>query len=141
MKLPDTCPGHERAPQTAFTLIEVVIATGIFFMAMFAILGVLSSELHAASILRSNGPTPGMIAAQLSLTNKLEEGSASGDFGDVEIYQGYRWVSETTEVATNGLFQVEFAVINPSGRLDSTLTVLFYRPESQSSHLGLQPPQ
>ena len=42
-----------------------------------------------------------------------------------------------TEAATNGLFQVEIAVINPGGEPDSVLTVLFYRPDSQTSHLGL----
>jgi Tfp pilus assembly protein PilV len=134
MKLPDKNHGQRRASPVAFTLIEVVIAVAIFFMAMFTILGVLSTELHAASILRSSGPTAGMVAAQLSLTNKMEEGSDSGDFG--EIYPGYRWMSQTTEAASNGLFRVEFAVINPHGRLDSTLTVLFYRPDSQSS-MGL----
>ena len=87
MKLQDKNRDKRRATQAAFTLIEVVIAVAIFFMAMFAILGVLSTELHAASILRNNGPTAGMVAGQLSLTNKLEEGSDSGDFG--EIYSGY----------------------------------------------------
>jgi len=134
MKLPNNNRDKRRVCQVAFTLIEVVLAVAIFFMAMFAILGVLSTELHAASILRSSGPTAGMVAGQLSLTNKLQEGAESGDFG--EIYPGYRWQSQTTEAATNGLFQVEFAVINPSGRLDSTLTILFYRPESQTSRLG-----
>ena len=110
---------------------EVMIAVAIFFMAMFTILGVLSSSLHAASILRNSGPTAGMVAAQLSLTNKLEEGSDSGNFSDIPVYEGYRWVSQTTEAATNGLFQVEIAVINPNGKPDSVLTVLFYRPDSQ----------
>jgi Tfp pilus assembly protein PilV len=138
MNLPDTNCNDRRASQTAFTLMEVMIAVAIFFMAMFTILGVLSASLHAASILRNSGPTPGMIAAQISLTNKLEEGSDSGDFDDLPVYHdaGYRWVSQTTEVATNGLFQVEFEVINGSGRPDSTLTVLFYRPDSQG-HMGL----
>jgi hypothetical protein len=66
----------------------------------------------------------------------LEEGSESGDFHDIPIYDGYRWVSQTTEAATNGLFRVDIEVINPSGRPDSILTVLFYRPDSQTSHLG-----
>src|SRR5271155_3742088 len=45
----------------AFTLIEVMVATTIFFMAMFAILGVLSAGVHAAVVLRtSGGPAAGM---------------------------------------------------------------------------------
>ena len=137
MKRPDINRGEPRACHAAFTLMEVMIAVAIFFMAMFTILGVLSSSLHAASILRSSGPTAGMVAAQLSLTNKMEEGSDSGTFADVPIYEGYRWISQTTEAATNGLFRVDIAVINPGGKPDSVLTVLFYRPDSQTSHLGL----
>jgi hypothetical protein len=135
VKLPVVNRGERCAGPVAFTLIEVMIAITIFFMAMFTILGVVSAGLHAASILRTNGPTAGMVAAQLSLTNKLEEGSDSGDFG--EIYAGYRWVSQTTEAATNGLFQVEFEVLNPENKPESTLTVLFYRPDS-ISHMGLR---
>jgi type II secretion system protein I len=137
MKLPDPHRSRRRACRSAFTLMEVMIAVAIFFMAMFTILGVLSASLHGASILRNNGPTCGMVAAQLSLTNILKEGTESGTFEDIPIYNGYRWVSQVTEEATNGLFRVDFAVINPSGRPDSTLTVLFYRPDSASSHMGL----
>ena len=120
---------------SAFTLIEVMIAVAIFFMAMFTILGVLSASLHAASILRNNGPTAGMVAAQLSPTNKLEDGSDSGDFG--EIYKGYHWSTQTREAATNGLFLVDFVVYRPDGKPDSMMSALFYRPDSQTSHLGL----
>jgi Tfp pilus assembly protein PilV len=140
MKLPEPNRDECRASQAAFTLIEVMIATGIFFMAMFTILGVLSASLHAASILRNSGPTAGMVAAQMAstaATNKFEEGSDSGNFGDIPIYEGYRWVSQTTEAATNGLWRVDIEVINPSGRPDSFLTVLFYSANSQGSHMGL----
>jgi type II secretion system protein I len=131
---------QSRASQSAFTLMEVMIAIAIFFMAMFTILGVLSSSLHAASILRNRGPTAGMVAGQItlsSLTNNMEEGNDAGDFGDVPIYEGYRWVSETTEAATNGLWRVDIEVINPNGRPDSVLSILLYRPNAKSSRLGL----
>lgn len=130
MKLPRQPLCGKRAAERAFTLMEVMIAVAIFFMAMFTILGVLSSSLHAASILRNNGPTAGMVAAQLSLTNQMEEGSDSGDFNDIPLYNGYRWISQTTEATTNGLYQVEIAVFDPNGKVDSTLTVLFYRPDT-----------
>ena len=142
MKLPGKIHAEGRDSATAFTLMEVMIAVAIFFMAMFTILGVLSASLHAASILRESGPTAGMVAAQLataSLTNKLEEGSDSGTFEDLPIYhdKGYRWISQVSEASSNGLFRVEIAVINPSGKPDSILTILLYRPDSASSHLGL----
>lgn len=130
--------GRGRGGSTAFTLMEVMIAVAIFFMAMFSILGVLSSALRGASMLRSNGPTAGMRASELTLTNKLEEGTDSGTFGDIPIYDGYRWTSDTREVTTNGLFRIDFAVYNPKGDVDSTLSIFLYKPDSDSAHLGLQ---
>jgi type II secretory pathway pseudopilin PulG len=139
MKLP-----KERQPggSDAFTLIEVMLAITIFFMAMFAILGVLASGVRAASLLRNNGPTAGMVAAQLSATNKLEEGSESGTFHDIPIYEGYRWVSNSREVATNGLFQIDVVVVDPNGTQSSILSVLLYRPASgNGQRMGLRPAQ
>jgi Tfp pilus assembly protein PilV len=127
--------GAHKAAQAAFTLLEVMIAVAIFFMAMFTILGVLSSSLHAATLLRSNGPTAGMKAAQLAMTtdtNTFEEGNDAGDFGDIPIYEGYRWRTETVPISTNGLIRVLINVYNPGGNLDSTLTVLFYAPNAKS---------
>ncbi|HUD49468.1 MAG TPA: hypothetical protein VMR33_21760 [Candidatus Baltobacteraceae bacterium] len=123
----------------AFTLIEVMLAITIFFMAMFTILGVLGSGVRAASLLRNNGPSAGMVVAQLSATNKLEEGSEAGTFEDIPIYQGYRWVSNSREVATNGLFQIDVVVVDPNGTQSSMLSVLLYRPDSDNGQLGLRP--
>jgi hypothetical protein len=130
----------ERRPADldAFTLIEVMLAITIFFMAMFAILGVLSSGVRAATLLRNNGPTAGMVVAQLSATNKLEEGSQSGDFNEIPIYKDYKWVADLREVATNGLFQVDVVVVDGNGVQVSTLSALLYRPESDNGKLGLQ---
>jgi Tfp pilus assembly protein PilV len=125
----------------AFTLIEVMLAITIFFMAMFAILGVLTSGVRAATLLRNNGPTAGMVIAQLSTTNKLMEGSDSGSFKDVPIYEGYRWVTNIREVATNGLFQVDAVVADKSGNQISILSVLLYRPDSDTGKMGLQTPR
>lgn len=123
----------------AFTLIEVMLAITIFFMAMFAILAVLTSGVRAASLLRNNGPTAGMVVAQLSATNKLEEGSESGTFEDIPIYKDYRWVSNAREVATNGLFQIDVVVVDPNGAQSSILSVLLYRPDSDTGQMGLHP--
>src|ERR1039458_6445527 len=90
----------------AFKLIEVMIAAAIFFVGMFALLGVLSTGLHAASILQKNSPTAGMAIALsgITLTNQLEEAPITGDFG--EIYPDYRFMVYPHEILTNGLFQV-----------------------------------
>ena|ERR1700728_3687530 len=125
----------------AFTLIEVMLAITIFFMAMFAILNVLTSGVRAATLLRNNGPTAGMVLAQLSTTNKLYEGSDSGTFKDVPIYEGYRWVTNIREVATNGLFQVDAVVADKNGNQVSVLSVLLYKPDSDTGKMGLQTPR
>ena len=56
----------------AFTLLEVIIALTIFFMAIFAILGSVSRSLGAARSLQQKFPDIGSLAADLMLTNKLE---------------------------------------------------------------------
>lgn len=115
----------------AFTLLEVMIASAIFFMAMFSILAVVSQSLRSARALSQNSPTPGMVAAQLSLTNKLEEGTDSGDFEDIAsgVYPDYDWQSDTMEYASNGLYQVDIAVFH-KGKLDSSMSFLLFKPES-----------
>jgi len=117
----------------AFTLIEVVVASGIFFICTFAILGIMSQGLKTAGSLRNTGPTAGMVMADFSLTNKLEEGTASGAFGDT--YPDYQWMREVTEAGSNGLYQVD-VVVTRNGKINSTLTSYLYRPGSGSSIRG-----
>jgi hypothetical protein len=127
------------ASARAFSLIEVMVATTIFFMAMFSILGVLCAGIHAASILRTSGPTAGMAAGYYFVTNQIVEGTDGGDFSDIAGYKGYIWRSSAVEVATNGLFKMEFVVIDPRGNPSSTLDVLIYNPTSgNGQHMGLQ---
>ena len=120
-------PHRMRTAGQAFTLVEVMIATAIFFIAMFAILGVLGSGIHAAALLRNNAPTAGMAIADLVITNQLQEGSETGDFGP--IYRDFTWQRDIREYMTNGLFMVDVTV-KKEGRVDSTLSVLFYKPDS-----------
>ena len=115
----------------AFTLIEVMIALGIFFMATFTILALVSNTLRNARALQDTDVDPGMLAAQLSLTNRLTEGSQSGDFGD--FYHGYTWDQVSTHI-TNSLWQVDFVVHHHLGTkyVDTPLSVLVYSPLSQA---------
>ena len=124
---------NRRRRYLAFTLMEVMIAMAIFFTAVFAILAVVGQSLRSARMLSQNAPTPGMAlnASQLSITNKLEEGSWSGDFGDV--YPDYEWSAETIFYASNGLYQVDVAVLR-NGKVDSFMSVLRYAPESTTGN-------
>ena len=111
----------------AFSLLEVMIAVFIFFMAVFSILELVSQNLRAARLLQSDSPNAGILAAELSLTNRLEEGTDSGDFG--ELYPAYSWSRDIFESSSNGLFQVDFVVFHHS-QIDSTMSVLLFKPES-----------
>lgn len=130
--------GGRRAFRAGFTLLEVVIAIAIFFMVVFAVLGLMTQGLGAAKALQTRHADAGMLAAELSLTNKLEEGTFSGDFGD--IYPGYTYVREIREVGSNGLFQVDFLVIQKVGRKEvpTTMSIFMFRPGSPKKK-GLAP--
>ena len=123
----------------AFSLIEVMIAIAIFFMCSFVILALISSGLRTARMLRTTRPNAGMLAAEMTLTNQLEEGMESGDFG--KMYREYTWTKETAEAGTNGLWQVDFAIYKRGqGHVpDSTMSILLYSPGSKTKRLGVQP--
>jgi hypothetical protein len=118
-------------PQTAFSLLEVMIASGIFFMCVFAILAMVSNMLRNARSLRRIELDAGMVAAQVCNTNKLTEGTESGDFGN--LYPGYSWETDTYEAETNGLWQVDI-VVRRHGipKPVDQMSIFLYRPESQS---------
>jgi Tfp pilus assembly protein PilV len=125
----------KRVQGEAFSLLEVMIACGIFFMAVFAILALVSSALKNARSLRRTEVDAGMVAAQLYKTNRLTEGTDSGDFGD--IYPEYSWETHTMEVASNGLFQVDVALLR-RGRHQpvDTMSIWLFSPESSVGALG-----
>jgi hypothetical protein len=107
-QVPGAAPRRSWRPQTAFSLLEVMIASGIFFMCVFAILAMVSSVLRNARSLRRIELDAGMVAAQVCKTNRLYEGNESGDFGN--LYPDYSWETETSEAQTNGLWQVDIVV-------------------------------
>jgi Tfp pilus assembly protein PilV len=115
----------------AFTLLEVMIACGIFFMAVFTILALVSSTLRNARRLRRPDVDAGMVAAQFSKTNRFTEGTDSGDFGNV--LEDYSWTSRTFEVETNGLWQIDLTVSrrgNPTPV--DTMSIWVFSPESSA---------
>lgn len=126
-----------RSGLNAFTLLEVIVACTIFFMVAFAVLGLVTRSLAAARSLQLRHPDAGMLAAVLTLTNKLEEGTASGDFEEFYpgLYPGCSWTREVYEAASNGLFQVDFTIAQSSekkGASETKMSILMYRPGSPS---------
>ena len=122
-----------RCQQSAFTLLEVMIALAIFFTCMFAILSLMSQTLHNARALQSHEPDVGMLAGQLMQTNSLTADKESGNFGD--DYPGYTWEREAYEVSSNGLWRADFVIHRKLGRKDveSRGSVLLFKPQSPES--------
>jgi Tfp pilus assembly protein PilV len=119
--------------EQGFSLLEVMIAMGIFFVSIFAILELTSQNIAAARRLQRMEVDITTLPAQLSLTNRLEEGFDSGDFG--EGYQDHLWSRTITEVSSNGLFRVDFTTYEPTKNrkaplVERHLSVLLYRPDS-----------
>lgn len=129
---------HRLRPSSAFTLLEVMIAVALFFMASFAVLTLVSQNLRAARMLQSSHVTAARLAAELSVTNRLEEGTDSGDFG--ELYPGLTWTRDIRKWReTNFLFQVDYIVLR-NGQPDSQMSVLLYRPDGTAGSPGLRRP-
>ena len=128
---------NRRLPVTGFSLMEVMIALGIFFLAVFAILGLISNTLRNARALRQPQVDAGMAAALYSviITNGAGDDSVSGDFGDA--LPDYSWTAPSQPAATNGLYQVDFIVQRHSdGQVVSTLSTLMFKPNTKKSNVG-----
>jgi hypothetical protein len=126
MNLRRNRPRHHRA----FSLLEVMIALGIFFMAVFTILALVSNTLRNARALQRIEVDIGMAAADIVKTNKITEGNLSGDFGNT--YPDWSWEAEAYEAGTNGLWQVDI-ILNKRGltRPADNISILVFSPESQ----------
>jgi hypothetical protein len=136
----------EDLRRVAFTLMEVMVATAIFFICVFAILGLVTNSLRNVQVLQKHTVDPGMLAGMTALTNKLVDGaSESGDFEDFApgSFPDYRWERGFTEVASNGLFRADLLVSHRVGGKDveSKMSILLFRPDSQRGPgMGIGPP-
>jgi Tfp pilus assembly protein PilV len=97
----------------AFTLLEVMIAVGILFMCLFAVMALLTNSLASARKLQQHrdidtGSIAGLIYVELVNTNSLSEGPVDVDLE--EMFPGSKCHADLTQVGTNGLCQVDFDV-------------------------------
>ena len=128
---------HRRG-SVAFTLLEVMIACGIFFMASFAILALVAGTLRNARALQRGDVDAGMAAAQLYptlRTNRDEFGSLSGDFG--ETYPDCSWEAEWEPYQTNGLLAVDI-IVNRRGNRQPIdhMTIWVFSPNIRTGPVG-----
>ena len=127
-----------RRCSAAFTLLEVIIAMAIFFVAMFSVLQLMSRGLGMARALQQDLPSPGMIAselAQMAATNRLDDGgSYSGDFEFLapEIYPDFKWAAQTYQYSSNGLFKADILVVGQRNgqTIERSLSVFLFSPRS-----------
>jgi hypothetical protein len=115
-----------------------MIASAMFFMAVFAILGLVSTTLNNTRRLQRPQVDASPVLAQFAATNILVEGTYSGDLSELlgKSYRDYRWTAEIIEVETNKLFKVECMVQSTHGReIISDLSTLLFRPQSPAGSL------
>lgn len=129
---------HGRLAPGAFTLIEVMIACGIFFMATFAILGLVTTTLRNARALQRGDVDAGMAASQIYQmlkTNRVAELSGKGDFG--EAYPDYSYQYEAQQYQSNGLLQVDIVVNRRDLKKPfDALTIWVYNPDARTGFGG-----
>jgi hypothetical protein len=136
----DSChPSPVTRHISGFSLIEVMFAVVAFCTATFAILALVSQSLEIARHLQRPMVDAGLVASELSITNKFVEGESSGDLGELlgDAYKGYTWDYAIDEVQTNKLFQALIVIQRGGGGgpVVSKMTVLYYRPDSPAGSL------
>jgi hypothetical protein len=122
---------------------EVMLAIGVFFMASFAILGLVANTISNARRLQRAPVDAGVLAAELSVTNKLVEGDSSGSLGDSlgKDYADYTWVRHVEEYQSNKLFEVDFAIQTRRNHdTVSKVSFLMFAPQSDAGSMdgGMQ---
>ena len=98
-------------PHGGFTLLEVMIAMAVFFIVVFAILGMVVQSVGAARSLQIHRPDAGLVAAFVAMAaTNIEDGFCdSGDFSEMG-FADYTWEWCSTEIGTN-FFRVDIAVV------------------------------
>ncbi len=119
-----------RLRADGFTLLEVAIASAVLAIALFTLIGVCANGLKIARTLDRVHVDATSLAAEFSLSNRLDDLDQSGDFGN--IHPGYQWMCHCEEVGTNGFFRADFTVLavgDPKGT-ERHLSIFLYRPDS-----------
>jgi Tfp pilus assembly protein PilV len=128
-----------RISLRAFTLLEVMIAIGIFFLGAFTVLSLVSQSLSNAQRLKHPLVDASAILAEMSLTNQFIEGTYSGNLGDFlgKDYSEFNWQGEITEVRSNHLYSADFFIYNARNNRDpiAHTSTLFFRPQSSPGSL------
>jgi hypothetical protein len=116
----------------AFSLLEVMIAIAIFFTSVFAILELTSQHLRTARILQTLDVDRTSLPSLLSMTNFLEIGPLPIDvkIAYEDAHPGVTVDGFIDEVATNGLFRVDYNIhwMSENSMRQSRNSILLWRP-------------
>src|SRR5438045_2717477 len=135
-------PLETTGTRSGFTLLEVMIAVGVLFMCLFAVLALLSNSLTSARKLQQRrdidtSSIAGMIYVQLINTNTVNEGPVEINLD--EMFPGSRCRADVTEVGSNGLCQVDFDV-ERNQKVEAKLNFLIFLPNFKQG-ISRNPPQ
>jgi hypothetical protein len=128
---------HSRS---GFTLLEVMIAVGILFMCLFAVLALTTNSLRSARKIQQRrdldqGSFAGYFYVQLANTNRIDEGPADIDLG--ESFPGYKTALDCELRGTNGLWDIEYRVTEPTKHAEVHGYFFVFNPNSQKG--GIKP--
>src|SRR5438552_13532776 len=120
------------SPSRALTLIEVMMALGIFFMAVFTILALVSNILRNARGLQRPQVDAGLAAAIYANTNRYSIGTVAGELDD--SLPDFSYEIATDEFATNGLLQADIILNRRSShQAPDGISILVFDPYHQSA--------
>ena len=134
-----------NSDRSAFTLLEVMIAIAIFFVASFAILGLVSTSLNNVRRIQRPSVDATPVLARYAATNSLVEGIYQGSLGDPELlgkeYRDYNYVVGIEEIRSNHLYLVDCKITSAAGKrvVVSDMSTVLYRPHSPPGSLDGSP--
>ena len=137
----------------AFTLAEVLIAVGIFVVAIFAILQLVGQGLELVRVMQQQRPDMGALAAKTlvelpepdgtlatGLTEPLDEDFGGNGGGQFTLYPDARWQRDIMSLdATNGLYQATITIEEQVAGGENTeyqLRFLMFRPDLAELEMG-----
>jgi prepilin-type N-terminal cleavage/methylation domain-containing protein len=124
-------------PVRGFSLLEVMVASAIFFMVAFAILEMVTRALVGVRALQQREPDPGIILAMYSTNKAWEPMHLTGNYEDIApgMYPGYSWelFAEPYMETNVNLYVVRIISYGQakSGRGPSTAETMFFSPLSK----------
>lgn len=119
---------HKRTQ--AFTLLEVMIASALFFIAIFSVLQLSARSLKAARSLSPTHADINELVLPLVLTNRFTDDHLGMVSGEFENFPQHSWSQEIVPWYTNGFFRVNFQIMH-GGQLESETAIYLYKPQSR----------